>query len=231
MPFAVGLFWSSYAFLRSGDTKHLWVSLGLGVLNVLAKPSFLLCFLLIFPLGVVLRFRWSRETRLALLCTFVIACALVLQYVYVYVVVPAGSTDTASQGIALAPFRVWNSYTSQIPRSIAASYFFPAAALIFGGTAIWRNRSVQYALALAVVGLIWYALVTERGPRAADGNFTWQAIITQYILFLALVAALVPWLRDRRWSTRSAVIVGAFAVNLWAGGNYLAHWFTTKSFT
>jgi hypothetical protein len=231
MPFAVGLFWSSLLFLRSGDVKYIRMSLVLGVLNVLAKPSFVLCFLLVFPVVAFLRFGWSRETRLALFLTVLIACVLGVQYIYVYAAAPPGSSDTSTSGVTIAPFRVWNAYTSQIPRALIDSYLFPAAALILGGTAVWRNRGVQYALALAMVGLVEYALLAEGGARLLDGNFTWQAVITQYILFLTLVAALVPWLRAGRWRIRKALIATAFAAHLWAGGNYLGHWFATKSFT
>jgi hypothetical protein len=230
MPFAIGLFWTSLIFLRRGDSKYLWWSLLLGGLGIAVKPSFILCFLPVFPLAALVAFGWDRRLLRALFLTLTIAGLLGLQYVYVYVVDPSGSTATTSSGVGIMPFAVWTSYTSDIPLAIFASYFFPIVAIVVGREVVWRSRAVQYAFALAIVGLTEYALLAEKGARAAEGNFTWQAIITQYILLLALVAALVPWLCSRRWGIRQAVIAVAFGAQLWAGVHYLAHWFATKSF-
>jgi hypothetical protein len=230
MPFAVGLFWASLLFLENGDKKYLWISLVLGAFNIAAKPSFVLCFLPVFPLFALIRFGWDQRMWRALLLASAIMCMLGLQYVYVYVVDPSGSSTTSSSGVTIAPFLVWKSYTSDILRAIIASYLFPVVALSLGGRVVWRRRSVRYAVALAAVGLTEYALLAEGGARAVEGNFTWQAIITQYILFLALVAALLPWLRSRRWGIRQMIIVLAFGVHVWAGLHYLTHWFATKSF-
>jgi hypothetical protein len=230
MPFAVGLFWASLSFLENGDRKYLWISLVLGAFNIAAKPSFVLCFLPVFPLFAFIRFGWDRRMWRTLLLACAIMCMLGLQYVYVYVVDPSGSSTTSSSGVTIAPFLVWKSYTSDIPRAIIASYLFPIVALSLGGGVVWRRRSVRYATALAIIGLIEYALLAEGGARAVEGNFTWQAIVTQYILFLALVAALFPWLHSRRWGIRQVIIVLAFGVHVWAGVHYLTHWFATKSF-
>jgi hypothetical protein len=229
-PFAVALFWSSLLFLREGDTKYLWLSLGLGAFNIAAKPSFVLCFLAIFPLAAITRFGRRRETYQAFLLTAAIACLLGLQYVYVFVIDPSGSTLVTSSGVTIAPFYVWERYTTEIPQAILASYLFPIVALSLGGRVVWQNRAVQYALALAGVGLLEYALLAERGARALEGNFTWQAIVTQYILFLSLVAALVPWLRSQRWGIRQILIAITFSAYVWAGIHFLIHWLTTKSY-
>jgi hypothetical protein len=230
MPFAIGLFWSSFLYLREDRTKWLWVSLILGAFNIAAKPSFVLCFLPVFPCAAFLRFGMRRELWQSLLLCFGVACLLGVQYMYVYVVDPPGSTLTSSSGVIVAPLSVWKSYTSEIPRAILASYLFPIVAIAFGGRVVWQNRAVQYALALALVGLAEYAVLAEQGARALEGNLTWQAIVTQYILFLTLVAALIPWLRSKHWGIRQAIIVLAFGVHVWAGVHYLTQWFGTKSF-
>jgi hypothetical protein len=230
MPLAVGLFWASLLFLRDGDSKYFWLSLILGAFNIVAKPSFILCFLPVFPLFAFTRFGRDQRMWRAILLASAILGMLGLQYLYVYVVDPSGSSTTSSSGIKIAPLVVWNSYTSDIPRAILASYLFPIVALMLGRKVVWQRCSVRYAAALAAVGLVEYALLAEGGARAMEGNFTWQAIVTQYILFLALVAALFPWLRSRPWGIRQTIIALVFGVHVWAGIHYLAHWFTTKSF-
>lgn len=149
MPFAVGLFWASLLFLQRGASKYLWRSLLLGALCIAAKPSFILCFLPVFPVAAFMCYGWNQKLCQALLLALAIAGLLGLQYVYVYVVDPSGSTTTASSGVTIAPFAVWRSYTSDIPLAIVASYFFPAIAISLGKGIVFRSRAVQYALALA----------------------------------------------------------------------------------
>lgn len=231
MPFAIGLFWSSLLFLRAGETRYLWYSLPLAALNVAAKPSFILCFLLVFPVAAVLRFRWSAATRRALWLTGAATACLAAQYAYIYAAPPSGSATGTASSVTIAPLEVWRLYTSQIPLALIASYLFPLVALLIGGAAVWRNRGVQYALALAAVGLLEYSLLAETGPRLTDGNFTWQAIVTQYLLFMTLIAALVPWLQSRPRGLRQTLVMLALTAHVVAGVSYLTHWFSTKSFT
>jgi hypothetical protein len=230
MPFALGLFWASFQFLRDGHTKWLWISLALGALNIAAKPSFVLCFLPIFPCAAFIRFRLGREFARAALLTAAIGGLLGIQYLYVYVLDPPGSTLKSSSGVILAPLSVWRAYTTQIPRAFLASYLFPIVAIVLGGRLVWLNSAVHYALVLAAIGLLEYALLAEQGARALEGNLTWQAIVTQYILLLTLVGALVPWLRSGRWGLRQVVIILVFAAYIWAGIHFLVHWFGTKSY-
>jgi hypothetical protein len=230
MPFALALFWSSLHFLRDGRPKWLWISFALGALNIAAKPSFVLCFLPVFSGAALLRFGIQRKSGEALLLVAAIASMLGAQYVYVFVVHPAGSTLTSSSGVVVAPLSVWNHYTTEIPLALVASYLFPVVAVALGGHVVWRNQAVRYALALALVGLAEYALLAEQGARELEGNLTWQAIVTQYILFLTLIASFSAYLKGKRWGLRQVVIAIVFGAYIWSGAHFLLHWFAIKSY-
>lgn len=247
VPLAVGLFWTSLLYLRTASTKYLWWSLWLGALNIAAKPSFVMCFVCVFPLAALLHFGWRKETWRAWALTIGVGVVLAAQYFYVYVAAPSGSRLGTSSGSSIAPFKVWDLFLSYrygepglfignahlitaVPIAIVRSYAFPLAALLLGGAAVRRNRAVQYALALAAVGLAEYAILAESGPAAANGNFTWAAIVTEYILFTALVAAIVSAWRSGGWSIRRGIIALVFLAQVFEGFIYLAHWFATGSF-
>ncbi|HEX8626776.1 MAG TPA: hypothetical protein VF755_01225 [Catenuloplanes sp.] len=230
MPFAIGLFWASLAYLRTGGRRLLWIMLLLAALNVAAKPSFVFCFLVVFPLAALLTRRNRGEVLRAWLVTAATAVFVAAQYVYIYGTRPGGPNPTNASGVALDPLRVWSVYSDNIPVSLLCSYFFPLVALLAGGAAIRRHPAVRYAVALAGVGLLFFVLFKESGYRELHGNFIWQAVVTNYLLFLALVGAAVPWLRRSRFRWRQAAVVLAFALHVAAGVHYLHHYLTAGTF-
>lgn len=226
MPFAIGLWWTSLTYLRTRSRRTLWAVLALAALNVAAKPSFVLCFLVVFPLAAWCAHRTRRDMLPAWLATGATAALVGVQYAYIYVS-QRGGAATDEDSVVVDPLRVWSAFSDDIPVSLLCSYLFPVAALLLGGPAIRRDLAVRYAAALAVVGAAIFALVKETGPRELDGNFVWQAIVTNYLLFLAVVAAAVPWLRTRRTGWRQVVVVVAFLAHVVAGVLYLHDYLTT----
>jgi hypothetical protein len=237
MPLALALFWVSLEWLRSGQRRLLWIMVPLVLLNALAKPSFLFCFVVVFPVAALIRYRVSWRTFGAWVVTGLAGLSVLALYLYIYFS-PEGDaaalagTKSASGAdhVVVDPFWVWHQFSENIPLSFLASYLFPIVALAVGGAAIYRRTSVRYAAALAVVGLLWFVLVREQGPRELHGNFLWQAIVANFLLFLALVSAIVPWLRENAFRWRQAVVVLAFGVHVLAGFRYIEMWYTFGSF-
>lgn len=228
MPLALGLFMVSIAYLREPARRRLWVMLVLLVVNILAKPSFALCFLVAFPVAVFLRNR--RTGPLVALTGPVLLClaggvVLIAQYVYIYVA-GLGNPLVQSSGIYVAPFHVWSRYSPSIALCLVASYAFPAAALALGGSAVRGRLVVRYALGLAVAGLAWFALMGEKGHQEFHGNFMWQAIVTSYILFAAAVGAVLTWIRETKLGWRQYTVLVIFALHVAGGVQYLAWWLT-----
>jgi hypothetical protein len=225
MPLALGLFLASLAYLRAPSGRLLWLMLLLVSVNVAAKPSFALCWLMVFPAAVLL-----RERRVAALAGPVAVCLaggllLVAQYLYVYVL-GGGDPDAATDGVRIAPLHTWSYYSHDIVWSFVASYAFPLAALALGGRGVRDALAVRYALALAAVGLGWFAVMAETGHREYHGNFMWQAIVTNYVLFAAILGAVLQWLRESRFGWRQTVVLFVFALHVAGGLHYLGWWLT-----
>jgi hypothetical protein len=228
MPFAFGLFWASLQYLREPSRNLLWLMLVLVALNVLAKPSFLFCWLAVFPIAVLLRER--RPARLvgpALVCLagglFTIA-----EYVYIYKI---GDGDPSNQpsGVRIAPMHVWSFYTDHEVLSFLAGFAFPIVALILGGAAIRSSWAVRYAGGLAIVGLLWFVLFTETGYREFHGNFMWQAIVTNYLLFAAVLTAVVAWVRETRLGRRQLLVLAVFGLHVLGGLLFFVHWLGVRT--
>ena len=245
MPFALGLFWASLTYLRTPAWRWLWWTLALAALNMAAKPSFVSCFLVVFPLAALLRFRASAATWRAWGATAAVAVLLGVQYLYVYILAPAGSRIGTSNGVSVQPLKVWDYFLTPNPDPVwpsvgsapaaivvafLSSYTFAILALSVCGPAIRANRAVRYAVALAAVGLLEFALLAEQGTAYTYGNFLWAAVTTHYLLLLTTASAVWLTIRAQGWTVGRALTVVMFAVTVVTGVVYLIHWFATGSY-
>jgi hypothetical protein len=229
MPLAFGLFWVSLRYLREPQRNQLWAMVALLALNVAAKPSFVLCWLVVFPLAVLLRFRFKAFLGPLLVCAAG-AAMLGAQYAYIYVWGRGDPSETAST-VKFAPLHVWGHYAPNLPLSAWMSYAFPIVALVLGGKAVRGSLAVRYAGGLAIVGLTWFALVTETGEREFHGNFMWQAIVTNYLLYAVVMVAALPWLRENRFGWRQSVVLAIFLAQVLCGGWFVYHWLTNTLYS
>lgn len=236
MPFALLLFYSTAQYLRTGAQSWLLAAGALALLNVLAKPSFVLAVIVVFPIAALIRFRGSLELVKAWGLAALMAVLLLAQYLYIYktgsgeeLQEAAGLVSTVPSHIRIDPFHVWSFYSSNIPLSFGASFAFPLVALVVYGRRLLEYDLVRYALALLGVSLAIFILFTETGSREFDGNFGWQVIVASYVVFLVTLVRV--WeLRDLRPVALRALVWAAFAAHLVAGGLFLRYYFVHHSY-
>ncbi|MEA2396753.1 MAG: hypothetical protein QOK25_309 [Thermoleophilaceae bacterium] len=236
MPFALALFWCSLQFLRTAETRWLWWSAAAVGLNVLAKPSLVLAFLLAFPVAAVRRFGWRQPAlRGAALLVAASAALLAAQYVYVYAADPAVAhlfgADARPSHVGVAPFRVWGRLSDDVPLSLLASLAFPLVAGVVYRRRLLDSDMVRYAVALASAGIVLFALLEETGPRLLHGNFAWQATVADYLLFLAVTIQVARlWSRRQRLGGGDLAVAVAFLAHVAAGIWFLYRWRHTGTY-
>jgi hypothetical protein len=237
MPLALLLFWFSAQFLRRPDNRTiLWVAV-LGAINVAAKPSFVFPLLVVFPLAALTRFRLRPALWKAVGACVLITAALVTQYIYIY---ESGATERiyrysayggeATSHVTIDVLRVWSHFSENIPLSLLASFAFPLVALAVYRRRLWDYDLVRYAAALTAVSIVIFALLKETGVREFQANFAWQAMISNYMLFLTVLVRLWSLGTFQRWSARSATVAGTFAAHVAAGIAFLTYYFVNGSY-
>ena len=232
MPFALVLFWFSAQYLRTADDRSLLgVALG-GVLNVAAKPSFVFPLLVVFPLLALRRFRITPAMWKAAGACALIVLALFIQYLYIYkggatekIYASAGFGGEATSHVRIDPFRVWSHFSPNIPLSILVSLVFPLVAFAIYRRELMAYDLFRYAAALMGVSLVIFALLKETGVREFQGNFAWQAMVCNYMLFLVILIRLWALGVFDRLTRRSAAVVTTFGAHVVAGAAFLTYYF------
>jgi len=231
MPFAVALFWASYRFLATGEPRLAPLIVVLAALNIAAKPSFVIVFLCAFPALALLRFRVSRKTWYGLSITAASALVLAAQYYYIFRYQPGTAHGGGSAGVSLKPFHVWSRYSPNVPLSVAASIVFPAVATVAYWNVVRSSLLMGYAWLCFAVALAIYALLAETGAREFHANFSWQAIVSMYLLFLSsAIIAFGEWMSRERLKWRDVAVAGVLSLHALAGLAYLYRLIDTKSY-
>lgn len=237
MPLAVTLFATSAQFLRTGARRWLWASAGLAFLNVAAKPSFVLALIVVFPVAAIIRFKRGRATLEALALCFWMALLVGLQYLYIYetgseqrIYRAAGFAGEAASKVRLDPFHVWSHYSSNVPLSLLASIAFPVVAVVVYRRRLLADALVRYGLALAAAGLIIFVALSETGVREFHGNFAWQAIVCNYLLFLVVLVRVGALWTEPPVSRGRILVAVTFLAHVAAGVAFLAYYLSKGTY-
>lgn len=212
MPFALWLFYRSYIFIENHkEEKNKYWRLGelllLAVFTVFIKPSYFFAFSIAFPLYFLLRFGITRHLFHAGLVSLFSGLALLLVYRYVF--------TGGDSSVIIRPFQVWGYWTTNIPMSLLASVFFPLLFLLFYFKEAIRNSLLSYAWVNMLVATAIYILLTETGGRAMHGNFSWQTIICNFILFLTTwILFMKIVFKKERMENKDKIIVASFLLHV-----------------
>lgn len=216
MPFAILLFATSLAYVRTLDRKWLIWALVVGLLGILTKPTFAMALGFALPLFALVERRSLRAFGGAVALSVGLAVLIGLQYLYIYHLGP-GTAETDSD-VVLKPFHVWQTYSQSIWVSVLASLAFPLVALAVLRRRLWSYDAFRLAVLVTITAVGMFALLSEVGPREFDGNFAWQAYVAVFMLFMVvLVRSIAAW-REGLDRFSIALIATGFLVHVASGG-------------
>lgn len=234
-PLALGLFWASYRWIER-PTGRLLLGMAILVLgNAFVKPSFLFCWIPAFPAMAILQRGADRRAVKAVIIAFAALAVVGLQYWMLF----EGPRDEGTfrpegAGVVIAPLVIWSGWAESPLRSLLASTAFPLSVAIANWKRASRSTFFVYAALCLVAGVVVFATFLETGPRSGHGNFLWQAVLANYIWFLAGAAICLEELLDpagltldRAWRAAPLAVLVAHAV---AGFLYLARLFPKGEF-
>ena len=194
-PLCVWLFLESLKYLKGPNLFLTIKLLIISILILLAKPSFLLAFIVVFPIVCLMKFGWSSKYLLytIILCmlTFI---SLIVEKKIIYNSNNALDKliyNSEESHIIIAPFKVWLLWTKQPVLDIFSSFAFVISFLIIKYRHFKPNIEILYSLMLLLVSLLVFFIFAESGPRLHHGNFYWQIPISMLIVNMVLLKNLI----------------------------------------
>jgi len=241
-PICIWLFMESLEYLKKPALKKMVKLLGISILILLAKPSFLFAFIIAFPLICFVKFGFLNKYFLfAGASVVLILLCLFLQKQLIYT--STNSLDKLIYGakeshVIVAPFRVWLLWTNHPALSIFSSFAFVFSFIILKYKVYKSDIEVWYSIMLLVVSLFVFFLFAESGPRLYHGNFYWQIPVSMLIINMVFVKKILSGSSVNNFSGLSLwalfrcnkIICSLYLLQFISGLCYLSHILITKSY-
>jgi hypothetical protein len=211
MPFALLLFMLGlYALETPRLSTMAWVAV-VTVLNLLAKPNYVLAFAPCFGVALLLVF-YQKLKAGQLRALDVVGQALVafgpalllLRYQFL---TTFGEGNVEGGKVVIAPLAAWSMLSANIPFSVLLGIAFPLSVAGFYYRQAFRDPKLVLAWAVLAVAVAQFALLQELGDRTAHGNFGWGAILADQVLFVVSCDFLLRQ-PPGRWRSLSFTVLG-----------------------
>lgn len=189
MPFVILLFWLSVKQLNEFKKERLfWITILL-ILNVVIKPSFLFVYVVIFPIFLLVKFKFKKVFWINLIPIFITSLLIVLEYLLIYNSNTEGDSSNSEIKINLFNyFYIWGGATNKTEvmlifvSSLFSSFLFPLIVLVKNRLFL-RQTMTKFVLSLMFLSILISIVFVETGKRSFDGNFMWQNYMVSYLLF------------------------------------------------
>jgi len=195
-PLALLSFAQAVATLQRSSPRPRYQLIACVLITVacaLTKPSFTICILPALALLILLRLRHHHPDWPMFLAGFIIPALLVLaaQYQLTYSAAQLPGVYQGSSAVILAPLAVMQNFSSWLTTKFCLSLLFPLTLVSCYYREARGDLPLQLAWIAFAIGTGYTYLLAESGPRMMQGNFTWSAQITLFILFVYSVRFLL----------------------------------------
>lgn len=188
--------------------------------SIWIKPSFAIIYLPSM-IAVCLYYGCSRNYGALFKIALSGVIGLVVLYLIIYHSNLSFGYSSESDGIRIAPFSAISMYSKNVLVDLALSIMFPlSVALLYSGR-FFSGREASLVLGMFFAGLLVMILFQEVGARAVHGNFIWQAIIANYLLFMYAAKVSMQAFDIRKWSVRQIIVSGVFSLHVLSGVLYV----------
>lgn len=224
MPFAILLYIVSIKQIKSYDcTRDIQITI-LILLNIFIKPSFIFVFICIYPLIILLKYRFSKTFFRSLLPLIIGGMTILAQYLLIYKISDPHLEPSELSGIGIGFFDLYKIKINIgfLPITLISSYFFPIAYSILNRKKLINNIVYIYTILLTSLALLIYAVLFETGPRFLHGNFYWQIVPCSWLLYFITIIYLSKDIKQSGFTLKNKILTAIYTIHVLFGILYLA---------
>ena len=229
-PFALLLFDLSYRQLQEFNSRrNIWILL-LIVLNLVIKPSYFFVFIIVYPILLLVRYKFNKEFWLSILPLVIGFFFLMLEYWVIYKTQKPSGKDASS--VIFMPFYRNPAFAdgkiptfedlSMIPVSMFFSLLFPLLYTLLNLSKLLKSRLFWYTFLSFIVSVLIFFFISESGPRALHGNFYWQIVVCTWFCFFVALLSLLKDFKTLGKTFKNMALATLFSIHVIIGMIYFA---------
>jgi hypothetical protein len=223
-PFAIILFFKVFELLQANEPnkKISYQVAALILINALIKPSLL--FTIIPSFFILFLFSnnpWKIKIKeLDKFLPFIVGIIFIgVEYLIIYKLNYTSTVTPSNQsGIMIAPFEVWRYLSGNVVISFLTSCLFPLVYIFITKGKVLKSPLVIFAVTNFIIALAIWILFAESGDRKLHGNFYWQVVITNYLLFFSLLLHLINGIKTNTISKIKRLVIAGVLLMHFAWG-------------
>ena len=229
-PFAMLLFELSYRQLVKYSFKsNIWIFI-LILLNLVIKPSYFFVFIAVYPILLLVTYKFKKEFWLSIIPVVIGFFCLILEYWIIYKT-SAPSTKEASSVIFMPFYRNPEfADLGLLPVSMAFSLLFPLIYSLLNLPKLVKSNLFWYTFLSFVVSVLIFLFISESGPRASHGNFYWQIVICTWLCFFVSLLSLLKDIKISGFNFKNKLLISLFSIHVVLGVIYFVRILVTGSY-
>ena len=227
-PIAILLFLKSYEQLKGYSKNNNIIILILIILNIFIKPSYFFVFICVYPIFLLLKYKFKKEFFYACFPIAIGLICLIIEYILIYK--SNSNSKVVSSSVMLSnPIKfieTFPMYKSAI-FSIIFSTFFPLIYSIFNVKQLKKSTLFWYTVTSFFVSILFFVFLIEEGPRKLDGNFYWQIVICTWLCFFVALLALLKDIKTQGSTKINKLLFSIFTIHVLLGVIYFSKYLIT----
>ncbi len=230
MPFAVACYLLSVKqFEEYSDLRNLYITILLAI-SVLIKPSFYFVYVIAYPIIIINRYGFVKETFRSIIPLLIGGICLTYEYMTIYYHGGNDGSGVVIDIMQLFTLNFWKSHALYL----AVSILLPILFLCLYARTVYKDREFWFVLIMLICALGIYWCCQETGPRAGHGNLGWQVIATMWLTYFYILKNITVgcegWKSQNRGGYSHRIILTALFLHTIMGIIYLAKFILTNSF-
>ncbi len=229
-PFALLLFEQSYKqLIQYNAQRNNWILL-LIFLNVFIKPSYFFVFVSVYPLLLLIKYKFKKEFWQGILPVIIGLFFLALEFWSIYLTKDPFSAEKSS--VIFQPF-----YSSPLfldlwpmPYALLFSLFFPILYAVLNFNDVRKSQLFWFSALSFIVSAFIYLFIAETGPRATHGNFYWQIVICTWICFFVSLMALLTDFKQHGKALKNSLLLSVYGIQVLIGIIYFVRLCATGNY-
>lgn len=216
-PFSLALMLNLIRYFKKEEVRYFRYAVYFGLLNCLAKPSFIFCLAPVLPFVALFFLGLSPKLLKFIQLSTLLVVFILLQSSYLH---SSQAAELVTFKVKFQPFFLYGTLQNHL-RVVFEGFFVGLLVLVAYWRRIVANFFLLSALGFVVLGYFIAFTFVDYIDGVISPNFTWQASIVNYVFVLLSLGLFIPTLDRPKLTFPAVVCMTALSVHGLCGLLYL----------